>query len=318
MAAPERPRLGLRGGLGLAARVVRESVAEWIDDDAARHGAALAYYTVFSVVAVSLKNISIAGLLYGEATARAEVATRLHELLGPEGASAVEGLLNRALPTGSGVLSTVLGVATLLIGASTVFVQLRASLNYMWDVPVRPVSAGKGLLTLLWRQGIGGLMVLAMGAVLLASLTLGTAVSVAAEAVGAWVALSPEDVTYAYQALSFGLVTLVFAGMFKLLPGVPVAWGDVWVGALVTALLFTLGRSAIAMYLAYAGVATAYGAAGSLVAFLVWVYWSAQILLFGAEFTQVYGRRVGSRRREGGLLDKGKKHRLSEWTVPPQ
>ncbi|MDP2312042.1 MAG: YihY/virulence factor BrkB family protein [Pseudomonadota bacterium] len=304
MAAPDRVRLGLGGQVKLAARIARETVTEWVDDDATRHGAALAYYAVFSVAPLLLLAISIAGLLYGESTARMEVATRLREFLGPQGAPAVEQLLDRALPTRTGVLATVVSSVALVIGASTVFVQLRASLNHIWDVPPR---RGNGLVTLLRQQAFGGLMVLAMGALLLASLTLGTVLSVAGDVVAPWLSLSPAHLEAAYQVLSFALVTALFAVVFKVLPDVPVAWSDVAVGAILTAALFALGRSAIAAYLVYAGVTTAYGAAGSLVAFLVWVYWSAQILLLGAEFTQVYGRRAGSRRRECDLLEHHKK-----------
>lgn len=295
MSSPDRTPLGLLGRRRLAWAIVKETVSQFGADDAARHGAAIAYYTLFSIAPLLVLAISIAGLLYSESTARAEVATRLRDLLGPDGASAVEGLLNRALPSGSGIVSTAIALATLLIGASTVFVQLRGSLNHIWDTPTPP---GNGLVELLRRQAFGALMVLAMGALLLASLTLGTVVTVAGDAMGQWLAVSPGHLTAAYQLLSFALVTTLFAVMFKLLPDVKVAWGDVWIGAIVTTVLFSIGRGAIATYIELAGVTTAYGAAGSLVAFLVWVFWSAQILLLGAEFTQVYSRRAGSRRRE--------------------
>jgi membrane protein len=302
--SPRQLRLTLFGRARLAWTLLKETVTEFVDDDATRHGAALAYYTLFSIAPVLVLAISIAGLLYGESTARAEVSNRLREMLGADGAAAVEGLLNRALPPDSGLLSTVIALATLLIAASTLFVQLRNSFNYIWDAPP---PEGNGLVTLLRRQGFGALMVLLMGALLLASLALGTVVSLAGDLLGQWLALSPGHLALAYQLLSFTLVTALFATMFKLLPDVKVAWGDVWVGAIVTTLLFGIGRSGIAAYIEHAGVTTAYGAAGSLVAFMVWVFWSAQILLFGAEFTQVYGRRAGSRRRERGLLEHHKK-----------
>lgn len=301
MASPHRVRLSVVRRAKLVWTLVAESVAEFMDDNATRHGAALAYYTLFSIAPVLVLAISIAGLLYGESTARAEVSARLRELLGPDGATAVEGLLNRAFPSDTGLLSTVIALATLLIGASTVFVQLRASLNYLWDAPV---PKGSGVLTLLRRQAIGALMVLGIGALLLLSLTLGTVVSLAGDTVGAWLSLSSRALTVGYQAFSFVLVTVLFAALFKVLPAVRIAWSDVWVGAIVTTVLFGIGRSAIAAYVEYAGVTSAYGAAGSLVAFMVWVFWSAQILLLGAEFTQVYSRRFGSRRRECALLDR--------------
>lgn len=297
---PDRVRFALVNRARFVWCLLKETVSEFVDDDATRHGAALAYYTLFSIAPVLVLAISIAGLLYGESTARAEVLARLREMLGPDGAAAVGSLLNRALPADSGIVSTVVALATLLIGASTVFVQLRASFNHIWDAPPPP---GNGIVTLLRRQASGALMVLLMGGLLLASLALTTTVTMAGDLIGQWLALSPRHLAIAYQLVSFTLVATLFATMFKFLPDVKVAWGDVWVGAVVTTVLFSIGRSGIAAYIEFAGVTTAYGAAGSLVAFMVWVFWSAQILLFGAEFTQVYGRRVGSRRRERALLD---------------
>lgn len=301
MASPDREPIGLLGRARLVWGFLEQTVTQFADDDASRHGAALAYYTLFSIAPLLVLVIAIAGLLYNESTARMEVATRLNDLLGPEGASAVVGFLHRALPAESGMISTAVALATLLVGASTVFVQLRRSLNYIWDAPA---PSGSGLATLLRRQAIGALMVLVMGALLLVSLALGTVISMAGDLIGPWLALSPGHLAVVSQVLSFALATALFAAMFKLLPDVRVAWGDVWLGALVTTVLFGIGRVAIAAYIEYAGVATAYGAAGSLVAFMVWVFWSAQILLLGAEFTQVYSRSAGSRRRERGLLDK--------------
>ncbi len=273
--------------------LLRDAVTAFGRDDAPRHGAALAYYALFSVAPLLLLATSIAGLLYDEAAARAEVSAWLNDLVGPQGAGAVEGLLNRALPKGSGVVSTVIGILTTLLGASSVFVQLRGSLNRIWGVHPKP---GRGLLVAACGRALGAAMVLVTGALLLASLALGTAVRLGGDALARWVGLDPENLDFTVPLLSFLIVTAAFAAIFKLLPSLRLAWSDVIVGAVITAVLFTIGRAAIGLYLAHTGVSSAYGAAGSLVAFLVWVYASAQILLFGAELTKSWAQHVGSRR----------------------
>ncbi|MFN7144591.1 MAG: YihY/virulence factor BrkB family protein [Myxococcota bacterium] len=279
--------------------LLRDAVKGFAAHDAPRHGAALAYYALFSIAPLLLLAISIAGLLYDEAAARAEVSTRLHEMLGPEGAVAVEGLLDRALPRGSGLVSTIVGVLTALFGASTVFVQLKGSIDRIWDVQPR---AGNGLVAFVCGRALGIGMVVLTGTLLLASLALGTVVRVGGERLSEAVGLGPDALAFVWPLLSLGFVTAAFAAVFKFLPSVKVGWRDVLLGAFVTAVLFTLGRAVIGLYLARTGISSAYGAAGSLVAFMVWVYVSAQILLFGAEITQVWARRVGSRRGDRGRL----------------
>jgi len=280
--------------LRVAWALVRDAARGFVADDAPRHGAALAYYALFSVAPLLLLATAIAGLVYDEASARAEVSARLFELVGAQGAAAVEGLLTRALPTGAGLVPSIIGVTTTLLGASTVFVQLRGSLDQVWKVPSHETA---GVVAAAWARVIGVGMVLLTGALLLASLAMGTVLRVAGAALATSVGLPTGALDAAVPIASFVLVTAAFAAIFKLVPSVRVPWGAALVGAVVTAALFTVGRVAVGAYLAYAGVATAYGAAGSLVAFLVWVYASAQIVLFGAEITRVWA--IASARRPG-------------------
>jgi membrane protein len=291
--------LRLRTRLLLA--LLRESAAEWQDDDAPRFGAALAYYAMFAVAPLLVIATAVAGLLYEEADVRAWLVTELRVLLGPDGAVAVVDLLAHALPPREGLLPTAIGLVAMGLGATSVFVELRTALNTMWDVPPRP---GGALWAIVREQAIGAGMVVFVGVLLLVSLVLGTAeAALEAELAPALTHLF----VVAGPVTTLAVTTVVFAVLFKVLPDRRIAWGDVWVGALVTAALFTVGRAAIAVYLARSGVASAYGAAGALVALLVWIYYSAQIFLFGAELTQVYGRRAGSQQADARLLVDAKK-----------
>ncbi len=272
----------------------QEVIAEWSSDKASRLAAALAYYTIFSLAPLLIIAIAVAGLFFGEAAAREAVVTQLQSLIGQQGAEAVQQMLANANRPGAGTVALIIGVATLLLGASGVFAQLKGALNTIWDVKPAP---GQGIWKTVSDRLLSFGMVLGIAFLLLVSLLVSTVLSTLS---GQFEQLLP-GADFLWQLLDFvislGVIALLFAIIYKVLPDVTIAWKDVWVGAGVTALLFTIGKFLIGLYLGRSSVGSTYGAAGSLVVLLVWVYYSAQIVFIGAEFTQVYARRYGSRIR---------------------
>ncbi len=274
--------------------LARQSVLAWIDDYAPSMGAAIAYYTVFSIAPLLVIVIAIAGFAFGQDAVRGEIAAQLAGLIGPEGAQSIQGLVESASKPAEGILATILGISILGIGATTVFAELQSALDRIWRVPAPPNESGiwRLLRTRLFSFG----MVLGLGFLLVVSLVASTALA----ALGSWWGSSfggwkimLEVVNF---AVSFAFITVVFAMIYKIMPRATIAWGDVWVGAIVTALLFQFGKFLIGLYIGRAALSSGFGAAGSLVVLLVWVYYSAQIFLLGAEFTWVYATEHGSRR----------------------
>jgi len=276
-------------------RLLREAADAWVEDRAATLGAALAYYTVFSVAPLLLIVISIAGLVFGDHAARGELFDELRGVMGPEAALALQGLLESVRRPEESLLATAVGLAVLLIGATTVFGELQATLDYIWRAPAR-FDKSSGLWDLLHSRFLSFGMILGIGFLLIVSLVLSAVLA----ALGKW--WDPVFLGWTLLAsavnlgVSFALTTAVFAMIYKIMPRVKIAWRDVWVGAAVTSLLFTLGKYLIGLYIGKSSVASGFGAAGSLVVLLVWVYYSAQIFLFGAEFTWAYAHAYGSRR----------------------
>jgi membrane protein len=274
----------------------KEAVEAWMDDYAPSMGAALSYYTLFSIAPLLLIAVGVAGLVFGEEAARGEIFGQLRELMGDEGASAIERLLASADKPEGGVIATAVGMAVLLLGAMTVFGELQNALDRIWRAPARMKSAGWWSLVRSRLLSFG--MILGIAFLLMVSLVLSALLSALGRFWGPafreWEALAHLiDV-----ALSFGLVTVLFAMIYKFIPRVQIAWRDVWVGAAVTAVLFAVGKLLIGLYLGKSTVASAFGAAGSLAVMMIWVYYSAQIFLLGAEFTWIYAHAYGSRRRE--------------------
>ncbi len=263
----------------------------WSDAKASEMGGALAYYTVFAVSPLLLISIAVATWLLGPEAAQARFNEELTATVGKPVADAIQSILVHAQGFGSGVLATVIGVVTLLFGASGVFGQLQESLNTIWGVEPKP---GRGIRGLIRDRFLSFTMVLGTAFLLLVSLVISTALAALghllqpAPGVGAWV----WQVVHAL--ISFGIITLLFALIYKVLPDATIGWRDVWIGAVLTAALFTIGKYLLGLYLARGSVTSGYGAAGSLVLILVWVYYSSQILLFGAAFTRVYADRYGS------------------------
>jgi len=276
---------------GDAIGLLKESAMEWVDDNASTLGAALAYYTAFSLAPLLIIAIGIAGLVLGDEAARGQIFEQMRGLLGDEGGKTVETMVQSASKPSQGILATTIGAITLLFGASGVFGQLQASLNTIWGVEAKP---GRGIMGMIKDRFLSFGMILAVGFLLLVSLLLTAALA----AVGKWFGgMIPGGETVGHIlnfVVSFAVITLLFAMIFKFLPDVKMAWSDVWFGSAMTALLFTIGKFGLGLYLGKSSVSSSYGAAGSLIVLLLWVYYSAQIVFFGAEFTQVYANRFGS------------------------
>lgn len=272
--------------------ILKQTATEWIEDKAPMLGASLAYYTVFSLAPLLIISIAIAGFILGDEAARGRVYEELHGLIGEQGGKATQAMVESA---GSkpitGILASITGLITLLLGASGVFGQLQTSLNIIWDV--EPKSS-RGILGVVKDRFLSFGFILVIGFLLLVSLILTSAIAFAAQWIGGFTQ-DTEVVAHVLNfVLSFGIVTVLFALIFKFLPAAVIAWKDVWLGAAITAALFTIGKLILGLYLGNASVSSSYGAAGSLIVLLLWVYYSAQILFFGAELTQVWANRFGS------------------------
>jgi membrane protein len=275
-------------------------MAEFTGDGAPRMAAAMAYYTIFSLAPLLVIVIAVIGLILGQQTAQTQLVGQLAAQVGQESAELVAALVAKAFNPASSIIALVLGVLGVLGGASTVVLELQAALNNIWDVRISPAKGIKGFLLSIVQPWF---LVLIVGAVMVASVILSTVLTrVSGELMRIAPALSivggVSDVV-----ISLLVTTLAFAMALKVLPLVKLEWRDVWVGAFVTAVLFGIGKYLLTWYLGTSGVGSPYGAAGSLVLLLVWVFYSAQIFLLGAEFTQVFARTVGTRRREGALLN---------------
>lgn len=269
-------------------QTLKQTVREYGEDRAPRLAAALAYYTIFSMAPLLVIVIAIVGLVYGSEEARNQLMSQLQSRVGQDAANLIGGMVQRTSQQGSGVFATIIGIVTLLIGATTVFAQLQGALNKIWDVAADRSRGFKKLL-LVRLEGLG--MVLALGFILLVSFGLQAALNVMLSDVTNQ--LPGGDVLWFIlnQLLMVAVFTLVFGGIFLVLPDVDLHWRNVLRGAILTAVLFKIGEFLIGFYLGFSGVKSTYGAAGSLVVLLLWVYYSSQILLFGAEFTQVDTRR---------------------------
>ena len=269
----------------------KQAFTEFGEDKAQRLGAALAYYTIFSLAPLLLIAISIAGMVFGREAAQGQIFGQLHGVLGPQAAQAVQEMVKGAAKPKSGTMATVIGIVTLLFGAAGVFGQLKEALNTIWNV--EPARAG-GFMKMLKDRFLSFAMVLGTGFLLLVSLVIDAGVAAAGHFVGSRLPGGEALWQVVQLIVSLGIVALLFALIFRFLPDVHPAWRDVWFGAIFTAVLFVAGKFALGLYLGKSAVGSSYGAAGSLVVLLLWVYYSAQILFFGAEFTQVYARTHGS------------------------
>ena len=286
------PRMNTSPSIKQWWQLVKSAADAWIDDYAPSMGAALAYYTVFSLAPLLLIVIAIAGLVFGADAARGEIFGQLRGLMGDDAAKSVEDLLTNVSQPAEGITATVVGTVVLLIGATTVFGELQDAMDRIWRAPARNKQGG--LWQLLRARILSFGLIFGMAFLLMVSLVLGAAMA----ALGKWwggIFGGWEVLAQVVNALaSFALTTAVFAFIYKLMPRVNVLWHDVWLGAVITAAMFTLGKTLIGLYIGKTAVASGFGAAGSVVVVLVWVYYSAQVFLMGAEFTWVYARTFGS------------------------
>lgn len=272
--------------------LLKETFSDWNEDKAPRLAAALAYYTLFSIAPLLVIVIAITGLVFGHEAVQGQVQNQIQGLVGRESAGAIQSMIQGASRPRTSIIATIIGVVTLLFGAAGLFGQLQDALNTIWEVQPKP---GRGALAVIKDRFMSFTMILGVAFMLLVSLV----VSAALAAMGQFFGGLMPGMEFMWQVVnfvvSFGVITLLFAMIFKVLPDVKVAWSDVWIGAAATALLFTIGKFLIGLYLGKSAIGSTYGAAGSLIIILIWVYYSAQLLFLGAEFTQVYAKRYGSR-----------------------
>ena len=272
-------------------RMFGTALRAWWDDDAPRLGASLAYYTLFAIAPILIVATAIAGMVFGAEAVRGEIVGQLDQLVGREGARAVQSLLEGASQRRAGMLATALGTITFLVAATGAFLELQGALNTIWRVKPRPGANVKAFV--IDRLRSFGLVV-AIGFLLLVSLALTAALS----ALSGWLARGSSSIPLVWASINIAVslvaTTALFALLYRFLPDVQLRWRDVTTGAFVTAVLFTIGQQLIGLYLGQSSIASAYGAAGSVMILLLWVYYSCQILLLGAEFTRVFAQRTGA------------------------
>jgi len=290
-----------------AGAVLAQAGRQFIENKTPRLGAALAFYTVISLTPLLMVAVGVAGWVFGAEAARGEIVGQIEWAVGREAAVLVETALREAGREGQGRTAAILGVIALLVGASTVFVHLKGALNDIWGVTPRENTGGmlRAAGTFLRTRALVFAVVLGIGLLLLATLVLNAALEASVTFFDEHLPLLPGTLRLANAGATLAVVTVLFAYIYRAVPDVWIRWREVWFGAFVTALLFTLGRQLIALYLGRASVGSAFGAAGSFVVLLVWVYYSTQIFFFGAELTKAYALRHGShwRVRRGFVLD---------------
>jgi membrane protein len=274
--------------------LLKDTAAEWSQDQAPRLGAALAYYATFSLAPLLIIAVAISGLVFGREAASGQIVEQIKGLVGPDTAVTIETMIEKSNEPATGIIASIIGIIALLFGASGVFGELQQSLNAIWDIEPKPKS---GLLAVVKDRFFSFSMVLGTGFLLLVSLVVSAGLAAMGKVI---MELFPgwEVITQTINfMISLVIITILFALIFKYVPDAEIAWADVWIGAAVTALLFTVGKALIGFYIGYSSLSSTYGAAASLAVILLWVYYSAQILFFGAEFTQVYANTYGSRIR---------------------
>ena len=273
-------------------QIVRDAGMEWMEHNATRLAAAVAFYSILSLAPLLILSISIAGMMFGEDAARGELDTQMRGLVGDSGADVMKETLANAQKPSHGIIATVIGSVMLLLGAAGVFGELRDALNVIWEV--RPKKGG-GIWQFVRSKFLSFGMVLTIGFLLLTSLVLSTALSYVGTYMTGLAPGVPVLMLIVAFLISLILITGLFAMLFRYLPDARIPWKHVWFGAVVTAVLFTLGKFGIGLYIAHASVGSTFGAAGSLVVLVVWVYYSALIVFFGAELTQAHARAAGDK-----------------------
>lgn len=271
--------------------LMKATVEGYVEDDALSHGAAIAYYTIFALAPVLVIVIAIAGLAFGQEAAEGAISGQIEGLMGHDAAMAIQGMIRSAGNHKSGVIATMIGVVTLLITASGVFTEMQSSLNLIWraDPPA-------GTVTRLVRARAASLgLVAALGFLMMVSLVISAGLSALSDVMNQLLPSAAILLRVVNFLISFALISVLFGAIYKILPNKRIEWRDVTIGAVVTALLFTIGKMAIGLYIGSSAVASSFGAAGAFAVVLVWIYYSSQIFLLGAEFTRAYAERHGSR-----------------------
>jgi membrane protein len=286
----------MRLSLRQTTRLIGSSVKAWSDDRASTMGAALAYYTAFSLSPLLLIVIAVAGLIVDPGVTQQAILRQFEGLLGADGARLIQTLLESAQHKDSGILSIVISAITLFIGATTVFAELENDLNQIWRVDRSEAIAATGMVHFIRTRILSFGLVLALGFLLMVSLILSTAINAMGSLLGSWY----DQAAYLFDGFNliivFAATTVLFALIYKLLPAAKIALSDVWIGAFITAVLFSIGKYLIGLYLGRSAISSSFGAAGTFIALMVWIYYSAQIFLLGAEFTYIYARDFGSLR----------------------
>ena len=279
--------------LAFDADLIKRAFREWRDDDAMTLGAALAYYAIFSMAPLLVIAIAVSGIIFGADEARRRIVAEISGFLGTDAAGAINGMIAGARRFSGNVLATILGVLVLALGATGFFGHLQQSINRIWNLPPRPPG---GLKAVIRDRFLSMTMVLGTGFLLLVSLVISAGLSAAGDRLGRHLPHAAGFLFAGLQAIvSWAVVGVLFAAIFKFLPDTEIAWIDVWVGAAVTALLFSVGQFAIGLYLGRAATSSVYGGAGALAVVLLWTYYSSLLLFFGAEITQVYSETYGTR-----------------------
>ncbi|HEX5387318.1 MAG TPA: YihY/virulence factor BrkB family protein [Gemmatimonadales bacterium] len=291
----------MAGGPGIFS-MLKQGVSDFLADDCTSMAAAISYYAIFSLPPLLLLIILILGSVVSPQDVQGAVQTQINRMVGPSSATVVRGILAHAESPGGGLVSTLLGVAALIFGALGVFGELQVALNRAWEVKPDPNQGG--IKPFLMKRLLSAGMILAIAFLLLVSLAISAALSAFGQALGGLLGgtVSTAVLHVLNIAISFGVITLLFAAIFKVVPDAKINWGSVWVGALITAALFVVGKYLLGLYLGRTNPGEVFGAAGSLALLLLWIYYSSNILLFGAELTQVWARRHGGIRPEKGAV----------------
>lgn len=290
----------LLGTLREIGALLKDAFNKWLDDNAMRLGASIAFYTISSLAPLLIIAIGIAALFFGQKAAEGHIVTEMQNLVGSDGAKAIEAMLAAARQKSSGVLAAIIGIVTLLVASTGLFSELKSSLNDIWKV--KPAPGESAIKSALKTRLLSFTMVLGIGFLLLVSLLISAVISALGASLSRWVPEYPLLLQFTNQIISFAIITALFAMMYKVLPDVDITWRDVWIGAAVTAVLFTAGKFLIGLYLGRSSVASAYGAAGSFVIILIWIYYSSLLFFFGAAFTYVFAKRHGSQAHEGAEM----------------
>ncbi|MEO6569276.1 MAG: YihY/virulence factor BrkB family protein [Opitutaceae bacterium] len=267
-------------------KILFDAGKAWNGDNAFKHSAAVSFYTLFSLAPITIIAVGVVGIFYGEELAQKQFSAQVTQLVGKASAEVIQKTMEANALEDKGWMSTIIGIVLLIIGATTVFGQMQGSLNDIWGVMAKPSRSG--WVVMLVQRLISFAMVLTVGFLLLTSLVLSTALAAMVTVAKGWFPVAPWIVHGLDLTVGLVVITALFALLFKVLPDVRVRWKEVWLGAFVTAVLFTIGRFLIAKYLAHSTIASSYGAAGSLVALLIWIYYSCAIVFYGAEFVRAY------------------------------